>query len=83
MNWYDAMEEAYKKGYARGQEEARKWIPVEERLPQRGQEVIVCSGDYLEPKVFAYRFWSEKFSSWKGITHWMPMPEMPKEERNA
>lgn len=30
MNWYDAMEEAYKKGYAKGQEDARKpglWEP--------------------------------------------------------
>ena len=79
MNWYDAMEEAYNKGYKKGQEEAHRWIPVEERLPERGQEVIAFSGGYLEPKVFAYHFWSEKFSSWQGITHWMPLPEMPKE----
>lgn len=87
MNWYDAMEEAYNKGYKKGQEEAQKepqqWIPVTERLPERDQEVIVFSGDYLEPKVFAYHFWGEKFSSWKGITHWMPMPEIPKEERHV
>lgn len=24
MNWYDAMEEAYKKGYSKGQEDAKK-----------------------------------------------------------
>ena len=57
-----------------------KWIPVTERLPERGQEVIVFRGGYLKPDVFAYHFWSKEFNSWKGITHWMPMPEMPKEE---
>ncbi len=56
-----------------------KWIPVTERLPERGQEVIVFSGGYLKPNVFAYHFWSSEFNSWQGITHWMPMPEMPKE----
>ena len=77
MNWYDAMEEAYKKGYAKGQEDALKWIPVTERLPEQGQNVIVFSGGYLKPTVFAYSFWSKSFASWQGITHWMPMPEMP------
>ena len=56
-----------------------EWIPVTERLPERGQEVIVFSGGYLKPTVFAYHFWSKEFNSWKGITHWLPMPEMPKE----
>ena len=57
-----------------------KWIPVTERLPERGQEVIVFSGGYLKPNVFAYHFWSSEFNSWQGITHWMPMPEMPRED---
>ena len=58
----------------------QQWIPVTERLPERGQEVIAFSGGYLKPTVFSYHFWSEEFNSWTGITHWMPMPEMPKED---
>lgn len=49
------------------------WIPVEERLPERGQKIIVCSGD----SVFAYSFWNKNYASWSNITHWQPMPEPP------
>lgn len=55
------------------------WIPVTERLPERGQEVIVYSGGILSPTVFAYHFWNKDFTSWAHITHWMPLPEPPKE----
>ena len=63
-------------------DENKRWIPVTERLPERGQEVIVFSGGYLKPNVFAYHFWSSEFNSWQGITHWMPMPEFPREDDN-
>ena len=58
----------------------QKWIPVTERLPEHGQEVIVYSGNVLKPTVFAYQFWNPKYDSWKHITHWMPLPEPPKED---
>lgn len=57
----------------------QKWIPVTERLPECGQEVIVYSGRLLKPTVFAYHFWNEGFDSWARITHWMPLPKPPKE----
>ena len=57
-----------------------QWIPVTERLPEHGQEVIVYSGNVLKPTVFAYQFWNPKYDSWKHITHWMPLPEPPKED---
>ena len=75
---YNIAEMAYKNGYEDGKP---KWIPVTERLPERGQEVIVYSGDILEPTVFAYHFWNKDFASWAHITHWMPLPEAPIEER--
>ena len=56
-----------------------EWIPVTERLPEQGQEVIVYDGGVLKPKVFAYHFWNKDFDSWTRITHWMPLPEPPKE----
>ena len=57
-----------------------KWIPVTERLPEQGQEVIVYDGGVLKPKVFCYLFWNKNYDSWARITHWMPLPEPPKEE---
>ena len=58
----------------------QKWVSVTEKLPEHGQEVIVYSGNVLKPTVFAYQFWNPKYDSWKHITHWMPLPEPPKEE---
>ena len=56
-----------------------KWIPVTERLPEQGQEVIVYSGGVLKPHVYAYLFWNKNYDSWARVTHWMPLPEAPKE----
>ena len=59
-----------------------KWIPVTERLPEQGQEVVVYDGGVIKPKVFCYLFWDKNFTSWTRITHWMPLPEPPKEADN-
>jgi hypothetical protein len=56
------------------------WIPVSERLPERGQEVIVASYRMIKPVVFTTTFWSKEYDNWYGITHWMPLPEPPKED---
>jgi hypothetical protein len=61
------------------QASSSKWIPVSERLPEQGQEVIVYSGGVLKPTVFACQFWNKHYDSWARITHWMPLPEPPKE----
>lgn len=58
------------------------WIPVTERLPEQGQEVIVYDGGVLKPKVFCYLFWNPNYDNWARVTHWMPLPEPPKEEAN-
>ena len=91
MKNYEATEIAYKNGYEAGKP---KWIPVSERLPQEKGKICKTvillmddgvvttgwlnedrgSGYYLPPyddfisKVPLSRF-----------THWMPLPEPPKE----
>ena len=56
-----------------------EWIPVSERLPKQDQEVIVYDCGVIEPKVYAYHFWDKHFDGWVRITHWMPLPNPPKE----
>ena len=55
-------------------DENKRWIPVSERLPERGQEVIVASYRMIKPVVFTTIFWNKEHDNWHGITHWMPLP---------
>ena len=81
MDKYTATELAFKNGYEKGYKAGKpKWIPVSERLPEPGQEVIVYAGGVLDPVVYAYHFWNKDYCSFQHITHWMPLPEPPKEE---
>ena len=57
------------------------WIPVTERLPEQGQEVIVYSGGVLKPTVSAYLFWDKHYDNWARITHWMPLPDGPESKK--
>ena len=51
-----------------------KWISVEDRLPEIGQEVIVYRNDC----VYSMRFWDKKHPLWESTSHWMPLPEPPR-----
>ena len=65
------------------QKKVPAWVPVTERLPEHGQEVIVYTGNILKPIVMAYTFWNPKYDTWAHVTHWMPMPEGPMEAANG
>lgn len=64
-----------------------KWIPVTERLPDKGVIVLVSDGsDYPGTAELVLRaggrlIWENgNFREVKYITHWMPLPAPPKEE---
>ena len=57
------------------------WVPVTERLPENGYSVLVTSGKGHRPIIARY---SRACNAWRvpcglRITHWMPLPEPPKE----
>lgn len=68
--------------------EKPRWISVEERLPGDeliGKDIIVCTKNrWNEQRVSTLHWWGLERTNnllfWPDITHWMPLPEPPKEE---
>lgn len=62
------------------EEQIPRWIPVEERLPEKHQGVIVhCKDGYVTLMCYDGRDWSWNGKQDNSGTHWMPLPEPPKE----
>lgn len=62
----------------------QRWIPVTERLPENGQVVIVCDIRENWTGCWEYRYggeWADNYLTFStsDITHWMPIPEPPRE----
>lgn len=69
-------------------ENMSEWIPITEQMPPEGKYVLVYGkGLYPNPnaaqiavsEVYDGNYWSGFGRTWK-ITHWMPLPEPPKED---
>ena len=58
--------------------EARRWIPVEEAHPPANEMVLVCIGSANRIMMCSI----DMSGVWAGYqpTHWMPLPEPPKEQ---
>lgn len=71
----------------------RQWVSVKDRLPEESGWVMVCNKGYGYVSVVHYSSkWcefnnfdcllpqsEERRAKWSDITHWMPLPEPPKE----
>ena len=58
-----------------------QWISVEDELPKNKELVFITDGEYTDTGFYEYTFdeW-QPCEKWLGdITHWMPLPEAPKE----
>ena len=83
MTKHEATEQAYKKGYDDGKP---KWIPVTERLPEDGSDVLAYRWDGIEGRIFPanyYKDWWEDCilnERCLHVTHWMPLHEPPEGE---
>jgi hypothetical protein len=55
----------------------QSWIPVSEAHPPANKMVLVCIGRWYHLTVSCI----DQFGVWRGYlpTHWMPLPEPPKE----
>ena len=62
-----------------------RWIPVEERLPEEKQRVIVrCERVGTSVGWILWGNWMTDIGPGAGkVTHWMPLPEPPKEGTNG
>ena len=67
-----------------------KWVSVKDRLPEhvRGNYLILLSGEIYAAK-WEYDEWNEKYAFRincqivPNVTHWMKVPEPPKEEEKC
>ena len=83
----DAMKSFIKNRPAADVAPVRKWISVKDRLPE---EKVNCIVNYKHAYCDTDGYWAIGFCYYDGekfkfnpiykITHWMPLPEPPKEE---
>ncbi len=91
MDEHTSHEQAYKNGYEKGKQDAMKWIPVAERLPENRDDVLVCRTWWNETRNPQIGWYNDVSQEWqildsdgyypcKKVTHWMPLPTPPKGE---
>ena len=57
----------------------QEWISVKDRLPEQGEEAICIDADG-DMMIGKYTEWGWMFPCYfEELTHWMPIPEPPKE----
>lgn len=74
------------KSYIAELEAAQRWIPVSERLPEDTERMLTIVCDAFEDTTaisILQHYGDGDWFSWDSgryvVTHWMPLPELPKE----
>ena len=62
-----------------------RWIPVSERMPEDGSDILLYCDNGEESRIVACSYDNGVcvFNTeivFKNITHWMPLPKAPKKE---
>ena len=84
--WYDNWPEEYAHCPLRPAPERERWIPVAERLPKDGADILAYTENgenaRIVPANYDRGIWYDCCFNRvaENITHWMPLPEPPKEE---
>ena len=70
-----------------------EWISINNKLPEQNQEVLTCRGRCIGNLINVYTYmgdnqWEDNYGYWnsaegEGITHWMPLPKLPKVKENC
>jgi hypothetical protein len=84
----EGHEKGYKEGFLRGfdagKQDAQKWIPVTERLPENDTYINVTTDGVVVQAYWHngrfYAFTAIGVATVGGVTHWMPLTEPPKGE---
>lgn len=74
--YYSEMEFTSAALSALREQDERRWIPVEERLPDVGIEVLI----YSEDDGVCVDYYGGDSFGYYDVTHWMPLPEPLKGE---
>lgn len=63
----------------------KQWNKTGESLPQIGQQVLICRADIIQMAQlmphYGKKVWESEsfFIDFDSVTHWMELPELPKE----
>ena len=64
----------------------QEWISVKDRLPEKKGTFLVCTKNdfYCTKNIAKVRFYNGEWHGtggvWSNVTHWMPLPPLPKGE---
>ena len=91
----NSIAQAFDNGYKQGKADAMTWVSVEERLPEEkinqntlDFEYVLCATTFGDVRALKFgtpigwkkpHFWNGCGVMDRYVTHWMPLPEPPKD----